>query len=174
MEAGNIRLVAHAPEHLRALLMGPEAYELRFQIAVADGLRDFLTGPEVSEAFLARLRDAASADPWRDGFGLVLLAENRLIGLCSFNGPPDAEGAVEISYGIAPGYAGRGYATEAARFLVEHAFASGRVRLVRAHTLPAYNASTRVLQKCGFQNCGEVVDEVDGTIWRWEMRGLAG
>jgi ribosomal-protein-alanine N-acetyltransferase len=169
MQTGNIRLVAHTPDHLRALMEGPKSYELRFGRAVADGVREFLIGPEVSEAFLARLRDAASADMWGDGFGVVQLAEDRLIGVCSFNGPPDAEGAVEIAYGIASTYTGRGYATEAAQLLIAHAFSTGHVRLVRAHTLPEHYASTKVLEKCGFRLCGEVVDEVDGPIWCWEL-----
>src|SRR5437762_5636450 len=112
MKTSNIWLFAHTPDHLRALLEGAKTYELRFAIPVADGVREFLLGPEVSEGFLARLRDAASADSWRDGFGIVQSSEDRLIGLCSFNGPPDDDGAVETSYAIAPGYTGRGYATE--------------------------------------------------------------
>ncbi len=68
-----------------------------------------------------------------------------MIGLASFNGPPDAEGMVEISYAIAPGYTSRGYATAAARLLIAHAPASGAVRTVRAHTAPAENASARIL-----------------------------
>jgi RimJ/RimL family protein N-acetyltransferase len=77
-------------------------------------------------------------------------------------------GAVEIAYGIVPGYQGRGYATEAAAALVTFAFGSGCVRLVRAHTLPTPNASTRVLMKCGFERAGEVMDPDDGVVWRWE------
>jgi ribosomal-protein-alanine N-acetyltransferase len=169
MTTSTIRLFAHTPEHLRALLDGAKTYEHRFGIPVAEGVREFLIGPEVSEAFLARLRDASSADSWSDGFGVVHLSENRLIGLCSFNGPPDADGAVEISYGIAPVYAGRGYATEAAQLLISCASATSCVRLVRAHTLPEPNASTQVLEKCGFTHRGEVIDEVDGPVWRWEL-----
>ena len=75
---------------------------------------------------------------------------------------------MEISYGIAPEFEGRGFATEAARLLIAHACASGSVRRVRAHTLPEDNASTRVLRKCGFSRCGELIDPVDGPIWRWE------
>ncbi len=170
MPSNQIRLVAHTPHHLRALMEGGETYELRFGINVEDGVKDFLAGPEVSEEFLARLRRADHADSWRDGFGIVNLAENRLIGLCSFNGPPDAEGAVEISYAIAPGYAGRGFATEAAKLLVGEAFSSEQVRMVRAHTLPGKSASTRILQKCGFKHCGELDDPTDGPVWRWEIQ----
>ena len=61
-----------------------------------------------------------------------------------------------------------GYATEAAQSLTEYAFSSGKVRVVRAHTLPEPNASTRVLTKCGFRRIGEVIDPEDGLVWRWE------
>jgi RimJ/RimL family protein N-acetyltransferase len=66
-------------------------------------------------------------------------------------------------------FEGRGYATEAAAALVDFALASGQVRLVRAHTLPEVNASTRVLLKCGFRHVGTVVDPDDGPVWRWEL-----
>jgi RimJ/RimL family protein N-acetyltransferase len=89
--------------------------------------------------------------------------------LASFNGAPDAAGAVEISYVIAPAYTGRGYATEAARLLIAHATASGQVRTVQAHTLPEKNASTRILEKCGFQYRGAVSHPEDGLIWLWEL-----
>lgn len=167
--AAAITLLVHTPDHLRAIMEGGSAYEKKFGVAVAEGVPEFLAGPEVSEEFLARLREAPPPDPWKDGFGVVHRAENRLIGLCSFNGPPDHEGAVEISYGIAPSYEGLGYATEAARLIVARAFADARVQRVRAHTLPQMNASTRVLQKCGFKHHSELTDPVDGPIWRWEI-----
>ena len=174
MQSDRIRLLAHTPSHLRALLDGGDAYESAFEISVAEGVKEFLTGPEVSESFLARLREAVAGDPWRDGFGIVQLRDHRLIGLCSFVGPPDAKGDVEISYGIAPEFEGQGFATEATRLLIDHAFAGGHVRRVRAHTLPADSASTRVLEKCGFQRCAELIDPVDGPIWRWERKIEAG
>ena len=90
--------------------------------------------------------------------------------MASFKGPPDGEGMVEIAYGVVPAYEGRGFATEAAAALTEYAFDSGDVRLVRAHTLPERNASTRVLEKNGFALVGEVVDPEDGPVWRWERR----
>jgi RimJ/RimL family protein N-acetyltransferase len=77
---------------------------------------------------------------------------------------------VEIGYGFAPAYQGRGYATEAAQALVKNAFACDNVAIVRAHTLPEKNASGRVLAKCGFDLVGEVIDPHDGPVWRWELR----
>ena len=164
-----ISLLSHTPEHLRALLEGADAYERRFGIRVAEGVRDFLSGPEVSAEFLERLNGSAAADPWKDGFAVLQIADNAVIGLCSFTGPPSADEMVEIAYGIAPGYQNRGYAREAAQELIAYAFATGRVRTIRAHTLPQHNASTRVLTKCGFTLIGEVTHPEDGVVWRWEM-----
>jgi ribosomal-protein-alanine N-acetyltransferase len=169
MQSGNVRLLAHSPDHLRALRDDPGVYETQCGVGIVEGVREFLGGPEVLESFLARLRDATAVDPWRDGFGVIHVAENCLIGLASFNGAPDAAGVVEISYAIAPAYTGRGYATEAARLLIAHATASGQVRTVQAHTLPEKNASTRILEKCGFQHRGAVSHPEDGLIWLWEL-----
>lgn len=164
-----ISLLPHTPEHLRALLEGTEVYERRFNIKVAEGVRDFLVGPEVSAEFLERLNGPAAADPWKDGFAVLHIADSTVIGFCSFTGPPSADETVEIAYGIAPGYQNRGHATEAAQELIVYTMASGRVRTIRAHTLPQHNASTRVLLKCGFTLLGEVTHAEDGIVWRWEM-----
>ncbi|HTU68370.1 MAG TPA: GNAT family N-acetyltransferase [Steroidobacteraceae bacterium] len=122
----------------------------------------------VSPAYLAMLESSAPVDPWIHGFTVTL--DGTAIGACSFKGPPDAQGMVEIAYAIDPEYQNRGFATEAAAALARHALDSGDVRVVRAHTLPEANASTHVLEKCGFQFFGEVVDPEDGRIWRWELR----
>ncbi|HMN27784.1 MAG TPA: GNAT family N-acetyltransferase, partial [Caldilineaceae bacterium] len=63
---------------------------------------------------------------------------------------------------------GRGYATEAATALVDFAFGSDAVALIRAHTMPGNGASARVLTRCGFEQVGEVVDLEDGLVLRWE------
>jgi RimJ/RimL family protein N-acetyltransferase len=123
---------------------------------------------EVSPAWLARLRAAPAADPWTHGFAIVERGRGTVVGSCAFKGPPSAEGVVEIAYGVEPDYRGRGYATEAARALVDFALGRGAVRLVCAHTQPGNAASGRVLAKCGFAHVGEVVDPEDGLVWRWE------
>jgi len=95
-----------------------------------------------------------------------------VIGSAGFKGPPDSDGMVEIAYGIVPSFEGHGYATEVAAELVRFACARGGIRVVRAHTQPVANASTRVLAKCGFRHTGTVVDPDDGPVWRWERGPL--
>ncbi len=132
-------------------------------------LRSFYVSGEVSPQWVAALRASAGADPWRHGFFVVERAGDRpVVGAAGFKGPPDADGMVEIAYGIVPSRQGRGFATEAACALMQFAAADPRVRLLRAHTLPEPNASTRVLTKCGFVHIGGVVDPDDGPVWRWE------
>lgn len=79
MSSNNVRLLAHSPDLLRALREDPAAYESQAGVEIAEGIRELLSGPEVSESFLARLRDATAADPWRDGFGVIHVVHNRLI-----------------------------------------------------------------------------------------------
>jgi len=122
----------------------------------------------LSADWLARLRTLTSADPWTLGFSLVHRDSDTVVGSAGFKGPPEADGVVEISYGVNLDHQGKGYATEAAQALTTYAFSSGKVRQVRAHTRPEPNASTRVLAKCGFRRVGEIIDPEDGLVWRWE------
>ena len=168
IETVHLELIPYSPDHLLALIEGDERFEERFGLPAAEGLRAFIVSDEVSPAWLSRLRASSTADPWVHGFAIVHRESRSVIGNVGFKGPPDEQGMVEIAYGIVPAFQGRGYATEAAEAAVMFAFGNSRVRRVRAHTLPTPNASTRVLEKCGFEYTGEVVDPEDGLVWRWE------
>jgi RimJ/RimL family protein N-acetyltransferase len=161
-------LVPSSPEFLLTLIEGPKGSAEVARPEAAPGLREFFTSGDVSAAWLAELRAAHGADPWRHGFLLVERESSLAVGTAGFKGPPDAEGTVEIAYGVVPSREGRGYATEAVDALVAYA-RQARARRIRAHTLPERNASTRVLEKCGFAQVGSVVDPDDGTVWRWEI-----
>ena len=128
---------------------------------------------QLSADWLARLHASTAPDPWVHGFSIVHLDTGTTVGQCGFKGPPDADGAVEIAYGVASEHESKGYATEAARALLAYALSVDQVKLVRAHTLPASNASKRVLAKCGFQFVGEINDPEDGLVWRFETTRLA-
>jgi len=148
-----LTLIAHTPETMRAQIAAttPEARA------------------EMSPAFLQRLDSLNGPDPWALGFIIALAATKEVIGSCGFKGPP-ADGMVEIAYGIAPEHQGQGFATEAADALVRFALNDPRVTIIRAHTFELDNRSSRVLEKCGFQSLGEVMDPEDGRVWRWELR----
>jgi RimJ/RimL family protein N-acetyltransferase len=168
IESAHLRLIPFAPKQLLMLIEHPERFASVSEYPAAAGLREFFTSGEVSAAWLANLRALQHPDPWTLGFAVVHRDERQIIGSAGFKGAPDADGVVEIAYGIVPTFEGRGYATQAAHALVAHAVGSGLVQRVRAHTLPTNNASTRVLTKCGFQRVGDVVDPDDGPVWRWE------
>jgi RimJ/RimL family protein N-acetyltransferase len=151
-EAPRLKLVPYTAEEQEALLEKLSPYERA----------------QVSPDWLARLR-SGSLDPWTLGFAFVDGTSDVVVGRGGFKGPPDADAAVEIAYMVEPEHRGKGYATEAARALAAYAFESGKVRVVRAHTLPEPNASGRVLAKAGFRRVGDVVDPEDGLVWRFEM-----
>lgn len=131
---------------------------------------------QMSATWLALLEASGPCDPWihgftftfRDGHGNGNENSGGPVGQCGYKGPPDADGTVEIAYMVEADHQGRGYATEAAWALTDYAFSHPEVRMVRAHTAPEPNASTRVLGKCGFRKIGEIIDPEDGLVWRWE------
>ena len=167
----NLRLVPNTLQRHMMLFDGADVFERTFDVRVAAGIVEFFQGASLEK--LAAVFSACAGAGWITGFSIEHPGDNALIGFCGFRGPPDFGRAVEIGYGVAPGYRGRGFASEAVRAVVAHSFATGRVTIVRAHTLPEPNASTHVLRKCGFQNIGEVIDPDDpgnGLVWRWEIR----
>ena len=160
-------IVAHLPRHLRALVRGVEDFENTAGLRVADGIRDQLLSARAD--YLTKLETAKEPDPWQFGFGVIHKTDNVLMGMCGFPGLPNEQGVAEIAYGIAPEYQGRGYATEAAQALIDFASRDARVKKLRAHTLPEWNGSTRVLEKCSFRKIGDSVDPgTDQPVWRWE------
>jgi len=169
-ETARLTLQPYTPDQLLALRDGVSEFEERLASGVraGKGLREFFVSDDVSPRWLERLRSATGPDPWVFGFAVIHREDQCVIGGASFKGPPDDEGVVEIAYGIVPAYQGQGYATEAAAALVDFAVERVDVRTIRAHTMPDGNASMRVLVKTGFQLVGDVVDEEDGIVCRWE------
>lgn len=166
METTSLTLVTQRPEHLQAMLEGSAAFQEAVGSTIAEGVADFFQGNSGEEP--AKPQTSSAQDPWTYGFWLMHRADNAVIGTCGYKGPPDKDGVVEIAYAVAPSYRNRGYATEAAMAVTGSPFRTGQVSTVRAHTLPEVNASTRVLDKCGFLKVGEANDPEDGRVWRWE------
>lgn len=161
-----MRLLEYIPGTLATLrLLATEPEEF----AAQHGVRLHEVAQSVGQAsydFLKSFR--YETRPKLLGYLVVEGESQQLAGTCSFKGPPDDGGAVEIAYFTFPGFEGRGIATEMARFLVERAREDERVRAVIAHTAPEHGASTRVLEKIGMTFAGEAQE--DGSpVWRWQL-----
>lgn len=108
---------------------------------------------------LAALRDdvlpqwlAIQADHPHLGFWAAEeAAAGAFLGWFHLKPDPDAPRTAELGYRLRRDAWGRGYATEGARRLVEHAFTTAGMDRVTAHTLVGNAASRRVMEKAGLR-----------------------
>ena len=66
------------------------------------------------------------------------------------------ENQVEVGYWIARPYWGRGICTEALRRVIDHCFREKGFSVLWGDYFPENPASGRVMEKCGFEDTGEV------------------
>jgi [ribosomal protein S5]-alanine N-acetyltransferase len=126
--------------------------------------------PKFPEAFL--ISDGEALEPatnW-NGYFFIHLKDKALVGNGGFVGSPDESGIVEIGYEIAPEHWNLGFATEAARGMIDYAFRHEEVKAVIAHTLAEKNASNNVLQKVGMEFIEEITGPDIEKIWRWQIK----
>ncbi len=92
---------------------------------------------------------------WREGKSATwaILRDDALVGSIGMHDVDRAHARCEIGYWIAHHQWGRGYATEAARRIVEYAFADGFHRVQATH-MTRNPASGRVMQKIGMRHEG--------------------
>jgi [ribosomal protein S5]-alanine N-acetyltransferase len=101
------------------------------------------------------------------GGTLIERAQQVAIGQMGCKGMPDAEGDVEIGYGINSAYQGRGYATEMVQALATWLLAQPTVRRIIAECNVDNIGSIRVLEKSDFHRTGTRFDEEDGDLIIW-------
>ena len=89
---------------------------------------------------------------------MIELKDGTHVGDLSFKGF-NADGSVEIGYGIKEEHQGYGYATEAVNAAVMWALQQPGVTCVEAETEPDNSVSQRVLEKCGFVPSGIIGEE---------------
>ena len=106
-------------------------------------------GVKDAEAWIA----ATNTRPGEETF--LIEREGDVVGACGFDlrGGPEPE----IGYWLGVPYWGQGYATEAARALVDYAFDMRGHAAVQAGARVSNPRSRRVLEKCGFQWSGVVL-----------------
>ena len=113
-----------------------------------------------SQAWYLDLLQQDDAAGWGLWYVVVPEKERHVAGTVGFKGKP-CDGSCEIGYSLLPAFEGLGYATEAARRLIEWAFEHPQVEQVTAETLPALVGSIRVMEKCGMRFIGEGAPEGD-------------
>jgi RimJ/RimL family protein N-acetyltransferase len=110
-----------------------------YTLADAEGFLRYLEESETETAFAITLAEDT-------------LADETLIGICGLMIKPRK--TPEIGYWLGVPYWGHGYATEAARAVIDHAFEDLGLERLEAGARVSNPASRRVLEKCGFQWSG--------------------
>ena len=92
----------------------------------------------------------------------AVTADDEVVGLVGFHGPPDERGMVEVAYSVDPAFRRRGYATAMLQAALDRAASEPRVAVVRASISPDNEASLATIKPFGFAHVGEQWDEEDG------------
>ena len=123
-----------------------------------------VTSPALTSAPAGRTTTpatASAASPTARDAWLVTL-DGVVIGDCGTHGPADENGDIELGYGLAAPFRGRGFGNEMAIGLTEHLRRLPGVRRVVANEVLADNVpSRRALERAGF-TC---VRETDDLCW---------
>lgn len=125
---------------------------------------DDFPGRVASVLELRRMQLAAdpALAPW-SARAMVRRDDRAMVGYVNFHGPPgvndiEEPGAAELGWSVFPRERRRGYATEAARRLMDWAREEHGVRRFISSTTPENAPSLRVHEKLGFRRTGQVVD----------------
>ncbi len=82
----------------------------------------------------------------------------------------NADGIIEIGYGLREGFCGNGYMTEALKVISEWAFAQQGVTRLEAETEPGNKSSQKVLAACGFIPTGTIGEEGPRFVFRGNQK----
>jgi RimJ/RimL family protein N-acetyltransferase len=137
------RLVLRAPHRADAKAIAWLADDRRIAVNTARIPHPY--GLDDAEQFI----DAVNHQDGEATFLITL--DGKPIGACGID---PREGVPEIGYWLGVAYWGHGYATEAARALIDHAFGALEHEALQAGARVSNPASRRVLEKCGFQWTG--------------------
>lgn len=114
------------------------------------------TSPEQVDRFLAASREMADAG---DGVRVAMVTEGTFVGWCSLRRWNPEFRSAALGYCLAEAGWGQGYATEAARAVLDWAFETLDLNRVQAETDTRNLASARVLEKLGFVREGTLRED---------------
>ena len=153
IQSRRLNLIAATTRLIEKDIEGRESLESALDTRVPESWPPDLYGRRAMH-FILRHTGEAAEQGWSFWYLATREAPAELIGVCGFNGWPDASGSVEISYSILSEYQRRGFASEAVQRLTGWAFSHHNVNEVCAETLPHLTQSIRVLEKSGYVRAG--------------------
>lgn len=115
---------------------------------------------EIVRDIARRLLEANCRASW------MIVSGNEVVGLCSYRRPPN-DGRVEIGFGVAESRRSVGHATRAIAAMLQAAATDPHIRVVTAETSVSNPASSRALEKNGFERTGTRLDPEDGEVVTW-------
>lgn len=161
-----LELIALSPEFLKASINDDlQTASQLINLAIPSA---WLAEKWLMEMRLIKLREDPTLEPWL--LRAIGLCQTRImIGFIGFHSLPGpdylisyAPGSVEFGYTIFPEYRGKGYASEAAKALMDWATVEHAVTRFVVSISPANTPSLRIAQKFGFRKVGTFTDPEDG------------
>ncbi len=123
--------------------------------------------PEAVQAFLDMFLKQQAEQPRRKFMlGVELRSSGELIGICGIRQEEAGANVAEIGYELSPQHWGQGYASEAARRVVEHGFDTMDLHRIAADCMADNHASAHVLEKLGMTLEGRL-HEAEHFKGRW-------
>jgi [ribosomal protein S5]-alanine N-acetyltransferase len=96
---------------------------------------------------------------------LISKKDNKMVGDLCFIGEPNANGEIEIGYGIYEEFRKNGFMTEAVAGMINWAKKQSGVRSILASTDKTNSDSFSILEKNNFKKCGETE-----TLYNWRLK----
>ena len=131
--------------------------------------------PEDAQRFVQMFLDQQEEQPRRKfQLAVVLKSSGQLIGTCGIRKASVGAHEADIGYELSPDQWGHGYATEAARAIVQFGFAELKVHRIWAWCVADNMASARVLERLGLKLEGRLRDKeyFKGRWWDTLMYGI--
>ena len=139
----------------RLVLRAPRFEDTRAIVAVANDRRIAEMTANLPHPYAEKDAENWIANAWTSQdhpFLITLKTNGALIGATGFVMPEI--GDPEIGYWLGTCFWSKGYATEAARAVVDHLFSNRGAEAIAARARVVNPASRRVIEKCGFQWSG--------------------
>ncbi len=133
----------------------------RNQMEMAIGLTP--SNMQISPLYQAELEDAlqnywltkTALHPeeyyWYTNWEMILLSKNKSIGGIGIGGPPNEEGEAILGFIVDEAYQQQGFASEATLRMIDWYFEQPDAKALTATTYVDNIASTKTLERCGFQ-----------------------